>query len=295
MARQQETIQLNIVSSSTSEKEHFAKSHVYPKIAAGVLGAFHIILSIGLGVSLMQLDDSWRRGDGEDPSVIIFFVLAIAATGVNQIFTAFYPGSISVGCLLGLACFSAMGDIILLTQTGWGLSWWLAAAESMVIMVTFVISCRALCCRKRNKFAAIPAADLNNVNNLGARARNIAPTAAGSHQQQQQQQQLQVETSLQAPPMPLGRQASADRPPSYTCDEKSDLEAAYRQADARAQQVLGATRVMKQGQNTARAQNPRIPQPRQDGQFVVGDRMTVELPPSYDVSGRLVEAPCRKV
>ena len=35
MARQQETIQLNIVSSSTSEKEHFAKSHVYPKIAAG--------------------------------------------------------------------------------------------------------------------------------------------------------------------------------------------------------------------------------------------------------------------
>ena len=60
--------------------------------AAGVLGAFHLILSIGLGVSLMQLDDSWRRGDGEDPSVIIFFVLAIAATGVNQIFTAFYPG-----------------------------------------------------------------------------------------------------------------------------------------------------------------------------------------------------------
>ena len=50
--------------------------------------------------------------------------------------------------------------------------------------------------------------------------------------------------------MPLSRQASADRPPSYTCDEKSDLEAAYRQADARAQQVLGATRVMKQGQNT---------------------------------------------
>ena len=35
MARQQETIQLNVVSSSTSEKEHFAKSHVYPKIAAG--------------------------------------------------------------------------------------------------------------------------------------------------------------------------------------------------------------------------------------------------------------------
>ena len=52
--------------------------------------------------------------------------------------------------------------------------------------------------------------------------------------------------------MPLSRQASADRPPSYTCDEKSDLEAAYRQADARAQQVLGATRVMKQGQNTVR-------------------------------------------
>ena len=57
---------------------------------AGILGAFHIILSVGLGVSLMQLDDSWRRG--EDPSVVIFFVLAIAATGVTQIFTAFYPG-----------------------------------------------------------------------------------------------------------------------------------------------------------------------------------------------------------
>ena len=52
------------------------------------------------------------------------------------------PGSITVGCLLGMCCFSAMGDLILLTMTKWGLSWWLAAVESLVIMVTFVISCR---------------------------------------------------------------------------------------------------------------------------------------------------------
>ena len=51
-------------------------------------------------------------------------------------------GSITVGCLLGMSCFSAMGDLILLTMTRWGLSWWLAAVESLVIMVTFVISCR---------------------------------------------------------------------------------------------------------------------------------------------------------
>ena len=52
--------------------------------------------------------------------------------------------------------------------------------------------------------------------------------------------------------MPLGRpSASAERPPppSYTSNEKSELEAAYRQADARAQQ-LGAARAMEQGQNT---------------------------------------------
>ena len=57
---------------------------------------------------------------------------------------------------------------------------------------------------------------------------------------------------FQAPPMPLGRPSTAaDRPPppSYTSNEKSELEAAYRQADARAQQ-LGAARAMEQGQNT---------------------------------------------
>ena len=51
--------------------------------------------------------------------------------------------------------------------------------------------------------------------------------------------------------MPLGRPSAAERPPppSYTSNEKSELEAAYRQADARAQQ-LGAARAMEQGQNT---------------------------------------------
>ena len=54
---------------------------------------------------------------------------------------------------------------------------------------------------------------------------------------------------FQAPPVPLGR-LSADRPPSYTGNEKSELEAAYRQADARAQQIfLGTARVTEQGQN----------------------------------------------
>ena len=58
---------------------------------------------------------------------------------------------------------------------------------------------------------------------------------------------------FQAPPVPLGR-LSADRPPpSYTGNEKSELEAAYRQADARAQQIfLGTARVTEQGQNTVR-------------------------------------------
>ena len=57
---------------------------------------------------------------------------------------------------------------------------------------------------------------------------------------------------FQAPPMPLGRPSAVDRPPppSYTSNEKSELEAAYRQADARAQQLQGAARAMEQGQNT---------------------------------------------
>ena len=46
-------------------------------------------------------------------------------------------------------------------------------------------SCRALCCRKRNKFTAIPAADLNT--NLGARSRNTVPNALSQN----------LETSLQ--------------------------------------------------------------------------------------------------
>ena len=51
--------------------------------------------------------------------------------------------------------------------------------------------------------------------------------------------------------MPLGTM-SADLPPSYTGNEKSDLEAAYKQADARAQQSLGATNGMAQGQTAVR-------------------------------------------
>ena len=141
-----------VASTATSEKDHFAKSHVYPRKAAGFVGAVHIVLTVGLVVD--GVEDSWRGG--KPPSEVYFGLALFAITGLTQIFTAFYPGSITVGCLLGLACFSAVGDVVLLSAVR-DLSWWLAAVESLVILVTFVIACRALCCRRRNKFTAIPA------------------------------------------------------------------------------------------------------------------------------------------
>ena len=88
----------------------------------------------------------WKR----HKSAILFALAIFAITGVTQIFTAFYPGSITVGCLLGLSCFSAVGDFLLLTTTR-NASWCFAAVESLVILSTFVIACRALCGRTKQR------------------------------------------------------------------------------------------------------------------------------------------------
>ena len=204
-----DNVMLTVGPTDSREKRHFAKSYVYSRRMAWVIGTIHILLTVSLGVSILVEEMRpwmWNR----HKSAILFALAIFAITGVTQIFTAFYPGSITVGCLLGLSCFSAVGDFLLLMTTR-NASWCFAAVESLVILSTFVVACRALCGRTKqqgtvlHEFTAIPGAEQDT--NLGARARNSATVES------------QQETPFQAPPS-AAQVTVVDPPPSYEKSER---------------------------------------------------------------------------